>query len=120
MRTYIFGAGESVSAGYPLASQLLYALSEWLDRCDPSVHWVPWARNRILQLRETFGTLDDFEGILGKLEECVQQRVWPTGPTTYRQDPKDIVHDYTEELRSVGVGGREQRNQRVLPTIPAK
>ncbi|MBS1855843.1 MAG: SIR2 family protein, partial [Acidobacteria bacterium] len=102
MRAYIFGAGASVSAGYPLASQLLHGLSAWLDRCDTSVHWVPWARNRIVQVRETFGSLDDFEGILGKLEEFGQRRVSPPGPTTYRQDLKDILHDYTEGLRGVG------------------
>ena len=75
MKAYIFGAGASVNAGYPLASQLLHGLSAWLDRCDPSVHWVPGARNRIVQVRETFGSLDDFEGILGKLEDYGHQRV---------------------------------------------
>src|ERR1700686_5265174 len=69
MTGYVLGAGASFSAGYPLASNLLDGLSAWLDRCDPSVHWVPWARNRIVQVRETFGSLEDFEGILGKLDE---------------------------------------------------
>jgi SIR2-like domain len=96
MKAYVFGAGASVSAGYPLASRLLHALSGWLDSCDPSLHWVPWARNRIVQVRETFGSLDDFEGVLGKLEDYGQQRVRSTGPTTYCQDVKDIVHDVAE------------------------
>jgi hypothetical protein len=104
VKAYIFGAGASVNAGYPLASQLLHALSVWLDRCDPSVHWVPWARNRIVQIRETFGSLNDFEGILGKLEEYGQQRVRPTEPTTFRQDFKDIWHDCSETFRGVDVG----------------
>src|SRR5579872_4511957 len=98
MTAHIFGAGASVSAGYPLARQLLRDLSAWLDHGDPSVHWVPWARNRIVQVRETIGSLDDFEGILGKLEEYGQLRVRPTGPTTYRQDPKDVAHDCAERL----------------------
>jgi hypothetical protein len=111
MKAYIFGAGASVNAGYPLASQLLHDLSAWLDRCDPSVDWVPWARNRIVQVRETFGSLDDFEGILGKLEEYGQQRIRPTGPTTYRQDYKDIFHDCSERFQSVDVGD---------PDVPAR
>src|SRR5229473_5921300 len=104
MTAHILGAGASVSAGYPLASKLLESLSAWLDGCDQSVHWVPWARNRIVQVRETLGSLDDFEGVLGKLEEYGQQRVKPTGATTYRQDHKDIFHDCTERFRGVDCG----------------
>src|ERR1700731_1261849 len=100
MKAYIFGAGASVNAGYPLASQLLQRLSTWLDRCDPSVHWVPGARNRIVQVHETFGSLDDFEGILGELETYGQKRVRTAGPTTYRQDYKDLLHDCIERLQS--------------------
>jgi hypothetical protein len=99
MRAYIFGAGASKYAGYPLASQLRQELSAWLDRSDSSVHWVPRARNRMVQVRETFGSLDDFEGILGKLEEYGYQRVRPTGPTTYSQDAKDILHDCMERMQ---------------------
>src|SRR5947208_17104369 len=99
MPLYVFGAGASVSAGYPLASSLLEALSTWLNGCDPAVHWVPGMRNRIVQVRETFGSLNDFEGILGRLEEYGQQRVKPVGATTYHQDYKDIFHDCTEQFR---------------------
>jgi hypothetical protein len=101
MTAYILGAGASAHAGYPLASRLLQALSDWLDSASESEHWVAPCRNRILQVRETFGTLDDFEGILGKLEAYGQKRVRPTGPVTYRQDPKDIFHDCTEGFRGV-------------------
>src|SRR5713101_1185521 len=98
MTAYILGAGASVSAGYPLASKLLESLSAWLDGCDQSVHWVPWARNRIVQVRETLGSLDDFEGVLGKLEEYGQQRVKPTGATTYADVPAEGF--YPQYLRS--------------------
>src|ERR1041384_6159285 len=104
MKAYIFGAGASVNAGYPLASKLLRGLAAWLDRCDPSLHWVPWARNRIVQVRETFGSLDDFEGILGKLEDYGHQRVKPTGPTTYHQDRNDIGRDCIERFQGVDAG----------------
>lgn len=95
---YILGAGASAHAGYPLASRLLQSLSDWLDRADESEHWVAGCRNRMVQVRETFGSLDDFEGILGKLGEYGHKRVKPTQPTTYRQDPKDIFHDCTERF----------------------
>jgi hypothetical protein len=97
---YILGAGASANAGYPLASRFLQALSDWLGQKDESEHWVASCRNRIVQVRETFGSLDDFEGILGKLEEYGDKRVRPTGPTTYGQDPKDILHDCAERMRS--------------------
>src|ERR1019366_834917 len=90
MTAYVLGAGASFSAGYPLASQLLQKMSDWLDGCDDSQPWVGWCRNRIVQVRETFGSLGDFEGILGKLAESGTNRVTPTGPTRYFQDQKDI------------------------------
>jgi hypothetical protein len=111
MKAYIFGAGASVDAGYPLASQLLHGLSNWLNSCDSSTHWVPWALNRILQVRETFGGIDDFEEILGKLEQYGTQRVRPTGPVAYRQEYKDLAHDCLERL-----GGSESGD----PNTPAE
>jgi len=99
MTAYILGAGASAHAGYPLASRLLQSLSGWLDRKSDEEHWVLACRNRILQVRETFGSLDDFEGILGKLEEFGQRCVRPNGPTTYGQDVKDIFHDCTQRMR---------------------
>jgi hypothetical protein len=83
---------------------LLQGLSDWLDRAGDSEHWVPDCRNRIVQVRETFGSLDDFEGILGKLEDYGHRRVRPAGPTTCRQDTKDIFHDCTERIRGVDRG----------------
>jgi hypothetical protein len=104
MTAYILGAGASSHAGYPLASRLLQAVSEWLDCKDDTEHWVRDYRNRIIQVRETFGSLDDFESILGKLGEYGHSRVKSHGPTTYRQDPKDIFHDCTGRMRGVDLG----------------
>ena len=67
-----------------VASTLLQGLSDWLDGCGNSEDRVGWCRNRIVQVRETFGSLNDFEGILGRLEESGHERVKPTGITTYR------------------------------------
>jgi hypothetical protein len=115
MTAYILGAGASAHAGYPLASRLLQALSDWLDCASESEHWVGPCRNRILQVRETFGTLDDFEGILGRLEAYGYQRVRPTGPVTYRQDLKDIFHDCTERLSRVDDGAPDAAAEGFYP-----
>lgn len=115
MKAYVFGAGASVNAGYPLASELLNGLSTWLNTCDPSVHWVPQARNRIVQIRETFGSLDDFEKILDKLKKHGDQRVTPTGPTTYFQTPSDIRHDCVERFRGVDLGDPDIPGQGFYP-----
>jgi hypothetical protein len=61
----------------------------------------------MVQVRETFGSLDDFEAILGKLQEYGYQRVKPTGVTTYRQDPKDVIHDCTELMRGLDGGSSD-------------
>lgn len=84
MVAYILGAGASAHAGYPLASKLLHRLADWLDHCDVPDHQAGQWRNRIIQVRETFGALDDFESILGKLEEygyseCRRRRRRPIG-----------------------------------------
>lgn len=93
MRTYVFGAGASVSAGYPLASQLLNRLAERCRDKASSVDPRGEIQNRILQIRETFGTLEDFEQILGKLESLGTQRVPGSGRTSYRQAIVDLVQD---------------------------
>jgi hypothetical protein len=99
MTAYILGAGASYSAGYPLASQLLQKMADWLDGSDDSEHWVGWCRNRIVQVRETFGSLNDFESILGKLANFGTDRVTPTGQPTYVQDQADVIEDCMRDLR---------------------
>ena len=66
-------------------------------------------------MRETFGSLDDFESILGKLDEYGYQRVKPTGPVTYRQDHKDIFHDCTERMRGVDGGNPDSPPEGFYP-----
>jgi hypothetical protein len=115
MTAYVLGAGASFSAGYPLASQLLQKMSDWLDGCDDSQPWVGWCRNRIVQVRETFGSLGDFEGILGKLAESGTNRVTPTGPTRYFQDQKDIFEDCARDLRLLEGGPSEVPTEGFYP-----
>jgi hypothetical protein len=115
MTAYIFGAGASLTAGYPLASKMLHGLSDWLDGCDESIHWVgPW-RNRIVQVRETFGSLDDFEDILGKLETFGKVRVKPATVTSYHQNVNDLMHDCMERFRSVDCQNGEELAEGFYP-----
>jgi hypothetical protein len=67
MVAYIFGAGASANANYPLASGLLHELSNWLDNQNTLEDHIEGFRNRFVQLRTLFATLDDFEAILERL-----------------------------------------------------
>jgi hypothetical protein len=113
MTVYILGAGASANAGYPLASKLLQGVSDWLDHCGRSDPWIGEYRNRVLQVRETFGSLDDFEGILGRLDEYGYRRVPPTSKATYRQNHHDISHDCAEVMR-----GRRNPDEPALGFYP--
>src|SRR5437667_7759847 len=61
MNTYIFGAGASFHAGYPLASKLGSALAKWVKESKPINH-----DYQILteQAVERYGNLDNFEELL--------------------------------------------------------
>lgn len=111
MRAYILGAGASVAAGYPVATELLHRLSDWLDHCQSDEPWVGNCRNRIVQIKETFGSLDDFEDILRRLEEYGYERVKPRGATTYKQNPTDIIHDCNRRIMGEPCG---------VPVAPAR
>jgi hypothetical protein len=84
----------------------LHLLSDWLNT-NPggaaSAFWVQRCQNRILQIRETFGSLDSLENVLVKLEQCGTQRVVPTSPITYAQDCFDIAHDTSECMMGRGL-----------------
>ncbi|HVC00464.1 MAG TPA: hypothetical protein VNJ12_14185 [Candidatus Dormibacteraeota bacterium] len=67
MTTYVLGAGASLHAGYPLASQLGSALFDW------AVHKKPpgdWYRDCIELAHETYRGLGDLERILTDLDDC--------------------------------------------------
>jgi hypothetical protein len=115
MIAYVLGAGASAHAGYPLASKLLHALSAWLAHCDESDYWCGQYRNRIAQVAETFGSLDDFEGILEHLEKFGHRRVRPTSSTTYQQNQVDIIHDYAEQLSSTGCDNLDEPSKGFYP-----
>jgi hypothetical protein len=67
MTTYVFGAGASVHAGYPLARNLGTSLREWLARNKlPNPAWA----DCINELHRLYGELQNFEQILTDLMEC--------------------------------------------------
>ena len=66
MRVYLLGAGASVHAGYPLASQLGSGLASWVATL-PAQHQY---HERMKQLRTVYGTLDDFEALMTDLFTC--------------------------------------------------
>lgn len=63
MRVFVLGAGASYHAGYPLAADLGRRLAGWITTL-PSGHDY---RIYLKQVAELYGTLDNFEGILGDL-----------------------------------------------------
>jgi hypothetical protein len=61
MNTYIFGAGASFHAGYPLASKLGSELAKWIKKSKPINH--NW-QILIQQAVDRYGNLDNFEELL--------------------------------------------------------
>ena len=67
MTTYVFGAGASIHAGYPLAKDLGASLLAYADTYAPGnyIYWLDPA-----ELRRLFPNTDeDFEGLISELEE---------------------------------------------------
>jgi len=68
MRVYVFGAGASVHAGYPLASGIGDALSKWLDSATGNLYCpdktIEGYKGLILALRKHYPRLEDFEQIV--------------------------------------------------------
>ncbi|MDP2997842.1 MAG: hypothetical protein Q8N47_10165 [Bryobacterales bacterium] len=93
MIAYVFGAGASAHAGYPLASKLLMELSNWLEVQNIEDIHIRNFRNRLVQLRALFPSLDDFEGILSSLGTYGHDRVniESGAPQAQRDIFEDIV-----------------------------
>jgi hypothetical protein len=65
--TYVFGAGASRHAGYPLASELGDALFNWVSRNRPEDYFL---RVSLEKLKVLYPDLTDLEQILTELDEC--------------------------------------------------
>ncbi len=81
MVTYVLGAGASVHAGYPLASNLGNELRKWLHATKTSDHE---HRIHIDQIHEFYGGLGNIEEILTDLDECLPGSLAATIPTHIR------------------------------------
>lgn len=95
MRVYILGAGASAHAGYPLASRLGTGLASWVETLPAKHHY----RERIMQLRTLYGTLDDFETLLTDLFTCPRgspARSLPAGVLpNLLSDIEEAIREYT-------------------------
>jgi len=71
MRTFIFGAGASVHAGYPLARDLGKVLVPWAGSYrQPGSEWIDPA-----EFSKLFPCLDDFEEIISELESPTRPEI---------------------------------------------
>jgi hypothetical protein len=69
MRTFIFGAGASIHAGYPLASEMWPALSGWvLQSCPPE----PLFQDVVAQMNAQFDVSQPFESVLTDLQQRIE------------------------------------------------
>jgi hypothetical protein len=66
MRVFVLGAGASLHAGYPLASNMGNRLAAWINTL-PTGHE---HRGCLQQIVDVYGTLDSFESILADLMTC--------------------------------------------------
>lgn len=67
MTTFVFGAGASHHAGYPLASKLGDALLDWAQRADPISEF---HGQGVRDLSDLYGNLGNLEQILAELDDC--------------------------------------------------
>ncbi len=83
MRTYIFGAGASKHAGYPLAKSMGSALFGWMEKRGATQAFDFPATVKFL--REEYGPSDDIETLLTRMDE----RIATT--KNLRPRPSDVV-----------------------------
>jgi hypothetical protein len=69
MRTYVFGAGASLHAGYPLAKQMGHKLFQWMDEQEDVG---PFSFRQTTQfLRDFFHQTEDIEILITSIEEMI-------------------------------------------------
>jgi hypothetical protein len=92
-RTYVFGAGASKHAGYPLASELSGALVNYARlSVEPDCEWGHWLSRD--QLQSLLSPVKDFEALITELEEAPPRPCWKK-VTVY---PKVILAGLTSAL----------------------
>jgi hypothetical protein len=68
MKTFIFGAGASVHAGYPLAAELWFAMEDWARATFPESHDF---RNAVDTMNAEFDLSKSFELVLTDLDDRI-------------------------------------------------
>ncbi len=94
MKTYVFGAGASVHAHYPLASRLWPSVEGWV-RKEPLAHIY---RSAVDNLQELFDTLKPFELLLTELDDRISQTS-DQFLVSLRNHAQLMVYDYFNSIR---------------------
>jgi hypothetical protein len=94
MKTYIFGAGASMHAGYPLASDLWRAIQRWTIETFPDGHRL---RGTIDTMNSEFDASKPFELVLTDLQRRIDA-ILKTPPTTGEgiEEKVRLVHTRSE------------------------
>jgi hypothetical protein len=99
MRVFVLGAGASLHAGYPLAARMGKSLATWIQTL-PSDHRY---RDRLNQIVDIYGALDDFESILADLMTCAPGS-YAASLDSMRPDLlselKEAIRDHFDAIRS--------------------
>jgi hypothetical protein len=67
--TYVLGAGASKDAGYPLARSMGSDLFAWMEKHEPNENF----HTAATALREMFGSSDDIENLLTRIDEFLSR-----------------------------------------------
>ena len=99
MRVFVFGAGASHHAGYPLAAEMGKSLATWIMTLTSDHQY----RDHLNQIVNIYGPLDDFESILADLMTCAPgSRAASLGLTRANllNDLTEAIHDHFDAIRS--------------------
>ena len=99
MKVFVLGAGASLHAGYPLAAEMGNRLESWIDTLPAKSRY----RGCLNQIKDVYGSLDDFESILADLMTFAPgSKAATLGPRRpdLLNNLKEAIRDYFDEIRS--------------------
>src|SRR5271154_2923746 len=94
MRSFVFGAGASLHAGYPLASKLWPSVEEWV-RKEPLAHIY---RSRVDEVDGLFDASKPFEVLLTDLDDRISLSS-DTSLISLRNHVQLMVYNYFNSIR---------------------
>jgi hypothetical protein len=115
--TYIFGAGASLHAGYPLIKSMGRDLTQWMRAREGTV-FLPF-RQTVEDLEQHFGDITDFERLLDDCEHIVNARQigYSLFADVYRPALKQALREWFDEIlhRSRPRAYRQLAEELILP-----